>query len=175
MIRRVRISGFKRFDDVEFLLPGHIVVAGPNNAGKTTLLQAIAAWSLALNRWKELNDFQRHGGHFTKAPMARQAFAPVPLRAFDLLWRDRQYSGAITIEIRTDDWALTMLLEADSTEQIYVRPAKADPDLVRRVALTTAFVPPMTGLGVDEPVYQRPKLDQLLGQGNRARCCGICW
>jgi hypothetical protein len=23
----------------------------------------------------------------------------------------------------------------------------------------------MTGLGIDEPVYQRPKLDQLLGQG----------
>ena len=35
-IRRVRIEGFKRFVDVEFVLPGHIVVAGPNNTGKTT-------------------------------------------------------------------------------------------------------------------------------------------
>ena len=120
MIRRVLINGFKRFDSVEFVLPGHIVVAGPNNTGKTTLLQAIAAWSLALKRWKELNDFQRHGGHYTKAPIARQAFSPVPLRAFDLLWRDRQYRGTITVEIRTDEWSLKMMLVADSTEQIYV-------------------------------------------------------
>ena len=165
MIRRVLINGFKRFDSVEFVLPGHIVVAGPNNTGKTTLLQAIAAWSLALKRWKELNDFQRHGGHYTKAPIARQAFSPVPLRAFDLLWRDRQYRGTITVEIRTDEWSLKMMLEADSTEQIYVRPEPVDPDLVRRVDLTTAFVPPMTGLSVDEPVYTAPKLEQLLGQG----------
>jgi hypothetical protein len=56
-------------------------------------------------------------------------------------------------------------LEADSTEQIYVRPAPVDPEIVRRAGLTTVLVPPMTGLGIDEPVYQRPKLDQLLGQG----------
>src|SRR5438552_13924161 len=83
-IRRVRIEGFKRFDNVEFVLPGHIVVAGPNNAGKTTLLQAIAAWNLALTRWKELNDFQLHNGHYARAPLARQAFSAVPLRSFDL-------------------------------------------------------------------------------------------
>ncbi len=165
MIRRVTINGFKRFEQVEFTLPGHVVVAGPNNAGKTTLLQAIAAWSLALTRWKQLNDFQRHGGHYARAPIARQAFSPVPLRAFDLLWRNRNYQGTISIEIRTDEWSLPMLLEADSTEQIYVRPTPVEPDLVRRVELSTAFVPPMTGLSVDEPVYQRPKLDQLLGQG----------
>ena len=165
MIRRVIIDGFKRFDHVEFVLPGHIVVAGPNNSGKTTLLQAIAAWNLSLTRWKELNDFQRHGGSYTRAPIARQAFSPVPLRTFDLLWLDRGYRGAISIEVRTDEWALTMKLEADSTEQIYVRPEPVDPDTVRRVSLTTAFVPPMTGLSVDEPVYTKPKLDQLLGQG----------
>ena len=36
---------------------------------------------------------------------------------------------------------------------------------MRHADLATVFVPPMTGLGIDEPVYQRPKLDQLLGQG----------
>ena len=165
VIRKVRIEGFKRFDDVEFDLPGHIVVAGPNNGGKTTLLQAIAAWNLALTRWKELNDFQRHGGWYTKAPIARQAFSAVPLRSFDLLWRNRTYTGQLQITIVTDEWTLPMTLEADSTEQIYVRPAPVDPQLVRRAGLTTVLVPPMSGLGIDEPVYTRPKLDQLLGQG----------
>ena len=165
VIRKVRIEGFKRFDNVEFVLPGHIVVAGPNNSGKTTLLQAIAAWSLALTRWKELNDFQRHGGGYTRAPIARQAFSAVPLRSFDLLWRNRAYAGELTVTVTSDDWTLPIKFEADSTEQIYVRPAPVDPTVVRGAALSTVFVPPMTGLGIEEPVYMRPKLDQLLGQG----------
>ncbi len=58
-----------------------------------------------------------------------------------------------------------MELIADSTEQIYVRPLPtAAPDVVRNAKLTTAFVPAMSGLGTEEPLYQRPKVDQLLGQ-----------
>ncbi len=164
MIRRVLIENFKRFDRAEFVLPGHVVVAGPNNTGKTTLLQALAAWSLALDRWKELNDFQRHGGAYTRAPIARQAFSAVPLRSFDLLWRNRAYKGEISITVTTDDWSVPMMFEADSTEQIYVRPAPVEPDLVRSISVQTALVPPMTGLSVQEPVYQRPLLEHLLGQ-----------
>jgi len=165
VIRRVLIEGFKRFDHVEFTLPGHIVVAGPNNCGKTTLLQAIAAWGLALKRWTELNDYQRHGGSYTRAPIARQAFSAVPLRAFDLLWRNRSYTGAMKITVSTDGWSVPMRFEADSTEQIFVRPAAIDPGRVRAAALTTVFVPSMTGISTEEPVYTRPRLDQLLGQG----------
>ncbi|HEV3005030.1 MAG TPA: AAA family ATPase [Pirellulales bacterium] len=167
MIRRVTLRRFKRFESVTFDVPGHIVLAGPNNCGKTTLLQAVACWSLALGRWKELNDFQRHGGAYTKAPIARHAFYAVPLRAFDSLWNDRDYHGTVEIEIADDrGWTVTMELLADSTEQIYVRPKPAaEPDTVRRAALNTVFVPAMGGLSIDEPVYQRPKIEQLLGQG----------
>lgn len=167
MIERVVIRRFKRFQDVTFDLPGHIVLAGPNNCGKTTMLQAIAAWDLALTHWKRLHDFQRHRGYYAKAPIARQAFTAVPLRAFDLLWNNRSYSGSIEIEIRhSKGWWVTMELMADSTEQVYVRPKPdADPEMVRLAELKTVFVPPMTGLSTAEPVYQRPKVDQLLGQG----------
>ena len=166
MIRRVEISRFKRFDEVTFDLPGHVVLAGPNNMGKTTLLQAIAAWGLALNRWKQLNRFERHKGAYTRAPIARQAFSAVPLRDFDLLWRDRAHRQNIEIEIHSaSGWNITIEFEADSTEQIYVRPRKdVEPGALRNATLETVFVPPMTGLGTDEPMYQRPKIDQLLGQ-----------
>jgi len=166
VIRRVGLRRFKRFGDVEFLLPGHVVLAGPNNTGKTTVLQAIAAWSLALDRWKQLNDVQRHGGAYTRAPIARQAFSAVPLRAFDLLWKERDYAGSVEIEVQSaEGWTVAMELIADSTEQIYVRPRpSASPDVVRHARLTTVFVPAMSGLGTEEPLYQRPKVDQLLGQ-----------
>ena len=167
MIRRVVIRGFKRFEEATFNLPGQVVLAGPNNTGKTTFLQAISAWSLALERWKQLNDYQRHRGSYTRAPIARQAFPAVPLGSFDLLWRERRtQQGHIEIQIQSaDDWAITMELIANSTEQIYVRP-KPDvaPDVLQRASLKTAFVPAMTGLTTEEPVYQKPKLDLLMGQ-----------
>ena len=166
MIRSVRIRGFKRFQEVEFSLPGHVVLAGPNNTGKTTLLQAIASWALALRRWRELGDFRRRNG-YRRAPITRQAFAAVPLRNFDLLWTDRRYRGQIEIELRDDAGrAVTMELIADSTEQIYVRPGRdASSESLRDIDLQTVFVPPMTGVGTDEPVLQAPKVEQLLGLG----------
>jgi hypothetical protein len=61
-----------------------------------------------------------------------------------------------------------MELIPDTTEQIYVRPkADAAPKLFAEgiAALSAVFVPPMTGLSTDEPVYQAPKIEQLLGLG----------
>jgi len=166
MIRKVTIRRFKRFDEVTFDLPGHVVLAGPNNTGKTTVLQAIAAWGLAFDRWKRLNDFHRHGGAYTKAPITRQTFSAVPLRAFDLLWRERAYQGTVEIELQSVlGWTITMEFISDSTEQIYVRPKPdIEPAIARTATLVTVFVPPMTGLSTEEPVYQPPKIDQLLGQ-----------
>ena len=168
MIEQITIRHFKRFADVTFSFPGHVVIAGPNNCGKTTVLQAIAAWNLALTYWQQRH-VTRHPRwkSYTKIPIARQAFTAVPLRAFDLLWNDRNYSGSVEIEVRhSQGWTVTMELIADSTEQVYVRPeSDVDPDTVKQVKLNTAFVPPMTGLSTGEPVYQRPKIEQLLGQG----------
>ena len=153
MIHTVRIRGFKRFEEVEFRLPGHVVLAGPNNTGKTTVLQAIASWSLALQRWRELNDFNPRLG-YTRAPIARQAFTAVPLRSFDLLWTDRQYrrNRPIEIELQHDaGWSITMELLADSTEQIYVRPRSDAPaEVLRELDLQAVYVPPMTGLETEE-------------------------
>ena len=166
MIRTVRVRGFKRFDEVEFRLPGHVVLAGPNNTGKTTVLQAIASWALALQRWRELNDFNRRRG-YTRAPIARQAFAAVPLRSFDLLWTNRDYRGQIEIELDlSPGGAVGMEFHADSTEQIYVRPKATVPaKVLRKLSLDAVFVPPMTGLSTEEPVFQPPMIEHLLGLG----------
>ena len=170
MIHTVRIRGFKRLGrQVEFRLPGHVVLAGPNNTGKTTVLQAIASWSLALRQWRGFYDFNPRTG-YARVPIARQAFTAVPLRSFDLMWTNRLYhrNNPIEIELRhSDGWSVTMEFIADSTEQIYVRPKKSGvpSELVRNLDLGVAFIPPMTGIGIDEPVFQPPKIEQLLGLG----------
>ena len=159
---------FKRFGEVEFRLPGHVVLAGPNNMGKTTVLQAIASWAFALRRWRELNDFNPRNG-FKYAPISRPAFTTVPLRSFDLLWKDRSYfrSKPIEIELRsTEGWSITMEFCADSTEQVYVRPKEGQyAGVLTRLDLSAVYIPPMTGLGIDEPLFQPAKIAQLLGLG----------
>ena len=168
MIHTVRIRGFKRFTEATLRLPGHVVLAGPNNTGKTTVLQAIASWSVALRRWRELNDFNPRAG-YTYAPIARQAFTSVPLRSFDLLWNNRHYISRVRVEVELrhrDGWSVTMEFRADSTEQISVRPRADTPaEILRELDLGVVFVPPMTGIGVDEPVFQPPMIEQLLGLG----------
>jgi ABC-type cobalamin/Fe3+-siderophores transport system ATPase subunit len=172
MIRKVVLRRFKRFQEEAFEMPGHIVLAGPNNTGKTTVLQALAAWGLAISRWKELNDFRTHNSAYSKAPISRQAFSAVPLRVFDLLWNQRAYTRnthPIEIEVHTAlGKKVAVELVPDSTEQIYVRPKPdADIELIKSLPEMSGmvYVPPMTGLSTQEPVYTRPKLNQLLGQG----------
>ena len=193
-INKVVIRNFKKFKEETFNLSDHIVIAGPNNSGKTTLLQAIASWSLALDRWRELNDYQRHGGAYTKAPIARQAFYTVPLLTFNWLWHRRDYRGNIEIAItftgqvvsgKTGAYSgireslshppepatvretVTLEIRSDSSEQVYVRPkADVDPQLLRRLSFPKpVFVPAMTGLSTEEPIYQWPKINQMLGRG----------
>lgn len=168
MIRSVTIRRFKRFEEASFELNGrHVVLAGPNNMGKTTILQAISAWSLAFRRWRDLNDFHRHGRYYTKAPIARQAFSAVPLRRFDLMWANRNYEGNLEIEIASiAGWTINMEFIADSTEQIFVRPDRGvDPGVLRNAKLESVFVPAMTGLSKEEPLYARAEtVADLLGQ-----------
>jgi ABC-type transport system involved in cytochrome c biogenesis ATPase subunit len=167
MITSVEIHHFKRFQEVKFAIDGHIVLAGPNNMGKTTLLQAISAWSFGFQRWKESNFAQRHHGQYPMVPITRQAFSSVPLLKFDLLWNDRRYNENIEIRISSSEgWSVALEFIPDSTEQIYVRPKPdIEPEKIRSIDLKTVFVPPMTGLSTEEPVYTRPKLDQMLGMG----------
>lgn len=160
------VRKFKQFEDATFDLRGHVVLAGPNNCGKTTVLQAVAAWSLALTRWKDLNDYQRHGGAYAKAPLSRLAFSAVPLRSFELLWCERSYGGSIEIEIGFDvGGSVTMEIIPDTTEQVFVRPRKdVTPDRLRQVSLDVVYLATVGGLSVSEPVYQRDYIETLLGQ-----------
>lgn len=168
MIRSATIRRFKRFEEITFDLKGrHVVLAGPNNMGKTTILQAVSAWTLAFRKWKERNDFRKHGGYYSKVPIARQAFSAVPLRRFDLMWANRDYKGNIEIEIKsTDGWSVTMEFIADSTEQIFVRPVRSvDYDVLHAADIQSVFVPAMTGLSKEEPLYANPEtVADLLGQ-----------
>jgi len=188
MIAAVEVAYFKRFEQQRFDLSDHIVLAGPNNSGKTTLLQAIAVWDLALRRWNERRgpDTSSTAKERTGVPLTRKDFTALPLREMNLLWTDtltalRKEDAAvgqrpgqhrvltITLEGRTPDgpWKLTFEFRYQSTELIYVKPSADQMGSIPQAAgdVRVVHVPPFSGIGAEETRYDRPYQDLLIGQG----------
>jgi hypothetical protein len=87
MIKKVTVKYFKQFKDQTFELREHIILAGPNNSGKSALLQAVVVWNLAMRQWllrrKDSKAKERRG-----VPITRKDFTALPLREMGLLWTD---------------------------------------------------------------------------------------
>jgi len=188
MVTEVEVAYFKRFERQRFDLSDHIVLAGPNNSGKTTLLQAIAVWDLALRRWKERRglDTGSTAKERTGVPLTRKDFTALPLREMNLLWTDTltalrkedaeegQKPGqhrvlTITLAGRTRDgpWKLPIEFRYQSTELVYVKPSAAQIGNIPQAAedVRVVHVPPFSGIGAEETRYDRPYQDLLIGQG----------
>ena len=186
MIRRVTIRHFKRFREQSFELEDSVVLAGPNNAGKSTLLQAIATWKLALDQWIT----RRAGSKAVRrsgVAIPRSDITAVPLREMNLLWEDRRVSGPkgmagsprlieIVIEGKAngESWQCGIELQYANPELVYARP-KDSKNLTREAiqhfppepakALDIVHVPPLSGIERDEPRRDRGMQDVLVGQG----------
>ena len=170
MIRKVVLKNFKRFEDVTFEVPGHLVLAGPNNTGKTTLLQAVAAWSFGLNKWNQLADYNPRKNGYQWQDLERLAFSAVPLRTFDLLWRDRATKGNIQIGIELDRLPLTFLeFNFQAAGQMRVRPVDKTDGMLLSLGefnLSATFIPAMAGLAREELELKKPEtVAALLAQG----------
>ncbi|MFZ4396037.1 MAG: ATP-dependent nuclease [Kiritimatiellia bacterium] len=184
MITKVITHYFKRFVQQEFPLEPLTLLAGPNNCGKSTLLQAVMVWNLAMQRWIE----KKGPGSGSKAkgagaPITRQEFSALPLPSMDQLWTDTHTSlrkdegkqGAprpmiIILEGKGSDgavWRFGFEFRYSGPEQIHVKPVAehlADLDIARQ-EVSVIYVPPFSGIGVNETRYDRPYQDMLVGQG----------
>jgi predicted ATPase len=188
MITRVRTRYFKQFSEQEFDLADHVILAGPNNSGKTTLLQAIAVWSLALQKWKERRgpESGSKAKQRTGVPLTRQEFTALPLREMNDLWTDTltglrtdelqegQRLGqprVLTIEVEGSTpqgpWRLAFEIRYQNTELVYVKPSSDHIDQLPQAAqdISVVHIPPFSGIGTEETRYDRPYQDLLIGQG----------
>jgi ABC-type branched-subunit amino acid transport system ATPase component len=169
MIRKVVLKNFKRFEDVTFEVPGHLVLAGPNNTGKTTLLQAIAAWSFGYAKWAELGDTNPRANGYTWQDLERGQFSAVALRSFDLLWNNRLRDRPLEVGIQFDGHAglMTMEFRFRAPGLAQVRP-KRDTDamlLGLSLAFSTTFIPAIAGLAREERrLADQESLFDLLAQ-----------
>ncbi len=188
MITKVRTRYFKQFTEQEFDLADHVILAGPNNSGKTTLLQAITVWYLALQKWRERRgpETGSKARKRTGVPLTRQEFTALPLREMNDLWTDTltglrmdeleegQRLGqprVLTIEVEGStpqgDWRLAFELRYQNTELVYVRPSPEHMEQLPQAAqdISVVHIPPFSGIGPEETRYDRPYQDLLIGQG----------
>ncbi len=189
MIDEVRISHFKRFEVDEVIdVSGDVVLlAGPNNSGKSTVLQALAAWNLAMQRWlAERGERQSQ----KRISLTVDEFTAAPVREMNLLWRNRRTADArrtgagkattkarpIVITVSGSDaqgaaWTLAIELLYANQKLVYARPVNPDrpddPPIIPPQAKQAQIVhiPPFSGLETEEPFRAAGYRDRLIGQG----------
>ena len=159
MIKKVVINNFKKFEHLAFELPDHLVIAGPNNSGKTTLLQAIAAWSEIAFHWSNNNpDLVREkDGNYPSTNLNLLNFHSVPLADFDHLWPSKNVRHPTSLWLDTDQWTIGFEILHKEQELASIRPAKKvkEDDLEQYICepLISIYVPPLSGLDIKEKFF----------------------
>lgn len=186
MITRVQVTNFKRFESQEFELDGNVVLAGPNNSGKSTLLQAIAVWNLAFREWHQ----ERSGSKATVrtgVQLPRSKFTAIPLREMKLLWNDtatgkrkheleakeklgtpRPLEIAVSGKIREKEFRVGIIFTYRFPDLVLIKPTEdTNTDDIEWLAENFSLlnVPSFSGIGINETRYDIPYQEMLIGSG----------
>lgn len=89
-IRRVRIHNFKRFEQLDVQLRPFDCLVGPNNCGKTTLLQALALFDFCMHHCVSSKNGDLELRRRTISP---EEFYVLPVASPVDLWTDRKTQG----------------------------------------------------------------------------------
>lgn len=194
MITKLTIRNFKRFDEAILELGENVVLIGPNNAGKTTALQALALWDIGYKTWIDKRGVNSTASKRTGVAINRRDLISIPVPESNLLWRDRhtrsitrnqgkQRTSNVRIDIIVEGinegktWKCGLEFDYANEEGFHCRPLRLEtgknpermvvPDLKGRMNI--AFLPPMSGLADREFLKQPGEIGVLLGQGQTAQ------
>lgn len=195
MLTKLTVRNFKRFESVEIELGNPVVFVGPNNCGKSTALQALALWSVGLNRWKEKRTGEEAPTKRPGVTINRRDLTAVPVPVAKFLWRDnhvravqRREGAQTTSNIRIDlivegvsingPWKCGFEFDYANDESFYCRPLRVSAgereDGARMsvpqeaLQVRTAYLPPMSGLAVNETLLQPGAINVRIGEGRTA-------
>ncbi len=191
MITGLRLRNLKRFEQAEIPLDSPVVFVGPNNAGKTTALQALALWHLGVETWTAKRGAKSTAKERTGAVINRRDLVQLPVPDIAMLWKDQHLRRTpkgttkatenvlIEIEVRGvsngRSWASAMEFDYSNQEFLYCRPVKSESGDDQRLAIppealdvNVAYLPPMSGLESNERRIDEGAIQVSLGQGKTA-------
>ena len=176
MIRKLEVRNFKKFKAASFEFDRHVVIVGPNNCGKTTLLQAVAVWNEVCDRW--MNDVSRvntktRKGDYVDVEISR--LESLPYRDFRLMWRNQDTRSPIFLSLATSRWEVGFELVYVEPERLRARPTsgvlESHLTMCGEEPAKTVYIPPFSGLTMPEArlapetVPVRLVQDMLYGRG----------
>ena len=194
----IEIDNFKGLGEkVRVDLGNPSVLIGPNNAGKTTVLQALSLWGRAVRAWLEKKGSGHMKGKRDGVGINRLLIMDIPVKETRYFWNgtrirtgNKPIVFSICVGIRLpggETKPLCMEFTYHDTESLYAKPADAhygDPRLMetaRRIEFNLLY--PMSGLasGVSETTEETRlpdgRVNVLLGQGQTAQVlrnlCGL--
>ena len=193
-VRYVEIENFKTFGEKIRVDLGHpAVLIGPNNAGKTSVIQALAMWSRGVQAW-----YERKGKPKLKETRERLAaginrlnILEVPVSETRFLWnRMRVRKGntpiRLTINVGVEHSGVVKDCRMEFTQRdnevIYCRPCaetlKDDALIAHAGTIPFHLLYPMSGIETVETLVPEGRVNVLLGQGQTAQvlrnlCYGV--
>ncbi|MCG8556437.1 MAG: AAA family ATPase [Proteobacteria bacterium] len=189
MLTRLRIKNFKRFDYADVDLGQNVILIGPNNSGKTSALQALALWDLAVRRWHEKRSGKTMPKKKTGVALNRRDLLSLPVPEAKLLWHDLRVRDVtrpdgspkvknlrIRIDVEGvvdgDAWSCGMEFDYSNTESLYCRPCDSEDERppVPSGAMESriAYLPPMSGLVANELRLDPGAIQVRIGEGRTA-------
>jgi predicted ATPase len=178
LLHYVEIENFKRYGQVQRIELDHpAVLIGPNNCGKTSVLQAIALWSIGLRTWRAESEGSNAEIRKGKA-LNRLSIHAVPVPKTRHLWHNLK-TGKKDLTIRvgvdvngTPSPVTVVFRHHPSDELVYCEPSPdslASSEALEAAAnLDVALLYPMSGISSDEAVILRKRVEFLMGRGSTA-------
>ena len=182
-IHHITIENFKIFGDpitIKFGNPA--VIIGPNNSGKTTVIQAIALWNWGVKRWYEKKGHSKTKRNLSTS-LSRLSIIQVPVKATRYFWADAAVRKGnniptelkITAGLNYKDSLCdcTIIFKYYNPEQIFCYPSEDTFDtngLLRYASqIKVDLLYPMSGIDIEEPLIQDGRINVLIGQGQTAQ------
>jgi len=182
LLHYVEIENFKAFGNSQHIELDHpAVIIGPNNCGKTSVIQALALWCLGVKTWhaaRASSSARERAG----TPLNRLNILNVPVQRTRFFWHETKVRTGNTdiplvitvgVNIGGRVEAIPMRFRNQGEDLIYCsldESLRDKNDLLAQVAkVNVELLYPMSGLEIEEPVLQPGRIGVLLGQGQTAQ------
>jgi len=184
LIHYIEITNFKSFEERIRLDCGDpTVLIGPNNSGKTSVLQALALWSRGVKSWFYGNGIPSKPtleGH--SATINRMDIIEVPVLQTRYLWPSTKTKGntgrikmqiTVGIELGGQIQDCRLVFTQRDNEVIYCQPDSSVPNYLDVIAaakdIRVNLLYSMSGIATEEPLLQEGRINVLMGQGLTAQ------
>ncbi len=188
MITKVEIKNFKKIDNIFFNLDNTVVLIGPNNSGKTTILQALMLWKCGLDKIKELQSKQNSKSKRIGVPINRKDLVALPVSTSRFIWKNqivraskREFKGTENVRIEIlvtgesdgKEWFAPLEFDYSNSETIYCRPLRKEDETVyviddKAFETNISFLQPMSGISTIEDKLSLGSINSRIGEGKTA-------